>query len=345
MKAIVQSETGDPGVLQLAEVPPPELRAHDVLIRVDSCGVCLHDVVVRNGIYRKRVAMPLVPGHEVAGIVEAVGPAVRGFAPGQRVCTVQRRSVCGQCRECRSGHETSCRFQEFMGDAHLNGGYAEQVAVSEDCVAAVPANVTLEQAAITACAVGVQLNAIRDVGNLRLGETVLVTGANGGQGAHGIQIACAAGGIVVAVTGSVAKADAIRELGAHEVIVAPHGSDFSAQVRDVTDGRGVDVAIDNVGAEIYDSLRRSLAPRGRWVLVGAVSGAFARFNPAQLFTAGISMLSAVSCSRAQLEDALALVARGAVIPLVAETLPLCEAAAAHARLERGGIGGRLILKP
>lgn len=345
MRAVVQDQTGGPEVLRPADVAEPDLRPADVLIRVAACGVCYHDVLVRNGVFRKRVHMPLVPGHEVAGVVERVGPMVRHLQVGDRVCTVQRRAVCGQCRACRSGHEASCTHQEFMGDAHLNGGYAELVAVAEDCVARVPDGVPLDQAAITACAVGVQLNAIRDVGLVRLGETVLITGANGGQGAHGVQIARACGARVLAVTSSVAKREAIIALGADEVVVLPHGRDFSAPIRALTGGRGVDVVIDNVGAEVYDSVRRCIAPHGRWVLVGAISGAKASFNPAQLFTNGIAMLSAVSCSRAQLEDALQLVARGIVRPIVVDELPLAAAAQAHARLENEGIGGRLILRP
>jgi acryloyl-coenzyme A reductase len=345
MKAIVQEITGGPEVLQLAEVPQPDMRPTDVLIQVHACGVCYHDIVVRQGVFRKRVHMPLTPGHEVAGHVVAVGAMTTRFKPGDRVCTVQRRAVCGQCRECRSGRETMCQKQEFMGDAYLNGGYAQMVAVAEDCVAQIPAGVETDQASIVACAVGTQLNAIRDVARLKVGESVLVTGANGGQGAHGVQVARQCGAHVLAVTSSETKADAIRALGAHDVIVCPHGADFSHQVRQATGGRGVDVAIDNVGSEIYTPLRRSMAPGGRWVMVGAVSGETTPFNPAQLFTNGISALSAVSCTRAQLEDALQLVARGQIRPIIVDRYPLSEAAAAHQRVETESLGGRLILLP
>jgi acryloyl-coenzyme A reductase len=345
MKAIVQEGIGGPEILSLREIDVPELRPADVLIRTAACGVCYHDVVVRNGVYRKRVHIPLVPGHEVAGIVEAVGPMTRRLKIGDRVCTTQRRAVCGQCRECRSGREVSCDFLEFMGDAGLNGGYSEFVAVDESCVALVPEGVPLDQAAIVSCAIGVQLNAIRDIGKVQVGENVLITGANGGQGAHGVQIARAIGARVIAITSNETRSDFIRSLGADDVVVVPHGVDFSPMVRALTGGRGVDVVIENVGAELYDFVRRSMARHSRWVLVGAVSGATARFNPAQLFINDISMLSAVSTTRAQLEDALDLVARGLVTPLIADWLPLAEAAAAHARLEREGIGGRLILQP
>lgn len=345
MVAVVQEETGGPEVLHATMIARPQLRSTDVLIQVAACGVCYHDVVVRNGTFRKRVRMPLVPGHEVAGVIVAVGGDVAGLKIGDRVCTVQRRSVCGQCRECRTGLETLCAFQEFMGDAGLNGGYAEHVAVAQDAVVVVPADVTLEQASIAACAIGTQLNAIRDVGRVKLGETVLVTGASGGQGAHGVQVARATGARVLAVTGSEAKVSAIRANGAHEVIVSPHGVDFSRAVCAATGGRGVDVVIDNVGSDIFDSIRRSLAQGGRWILVGALSGRTVPFNPAQLFLNGISMLSAVSCTRAQLHDALALIAEGIVRPVIVDRLPLDAAAEAHRRLEAGSAAGKLLLVP
>ena len=345
MKAVVQRETGAPGVLDVEEVEEPAMLAGDVLIRVHACGVCYHDAVVRSGVFRRHVHMPLIPGHEVAGVVEKVGPAVRNLRVGDRVCTVQRRYVCGQCRECRSGNEASCPNKLFMGDAYLNGGYAEQVAVDESCTALIPASVPMEQAAITACAVGVQLNAIRDVGKLRLGESVLVTGASGGQGVHGVQIARACGAYIVAVTSSQAKAELLRGMGADEVVVTPHGADFSGGVLAATAGRGVDVVIDNVGAQVFDFVRRSCARHARWVLVGELSGAKASFNAAQLFLHDISMLSTTSCSRRHLEDALMLVQRGLVKPVVTRTLPLEGAADAHAALDAAAVTGRIVLLP
>lgn len=344
MKAIVQHETGASGVLKLGEIDKPEVRPNDVLIRVTACGVCYHDVVVRQGIFRKRVHLPLVPGHEVSGIIVETGAAVRQLKVGDRVCTVQRRSVCGECRYCRSNRETLCEFQEFMGDAHLNGGYAEFVAVAEDCTVRVPDNIPLEHASIVACAIGTQLNAIRDVAKVRLGETVLVTGAGGTQGGHGVQVARACGARVLALASSQAKADTILANGASRVIISKHGDDFSKQVRECTGGRGVDVVIDNVGAETFQSVKRSLAQGGRWALVGAISGMKVPFNPAELFINGIDMLSAVSCSRSQLEDSLELVSMGLVSPIIAGELPLDQAAVAHERLEHATSGGKLLLR-
>ena len=345
MRAMVVRQPGGPEALVLEDVAPPALRRNDVRIQVDSCGVCFHDVVTRNGTMKRGVTMPLIPGHEVAGIVESIGPDVRKFRPGDRVATLQRRHICGHCRYCRNDQETSCPEREFLGDAGLNGGYAELVCVEEDNVATVPDGVALEHAAILACTVGTELNAIRDVANVRAGERVLVNGAGGGLGIHGVQVAHLAGAEVIAVTGSAKKVPMIKDAGADHVVVSPHGEDFSALVRAATADEGVDVAIDNVGSDTFHSMRRSLARRGRWVFIGQLSGEFIKLNPAQIFLHGLSILSAQSTNHRQLIDCLQLARRGLVRPMVSCELPLERAADAHRMVESAGPVGRIVLKP
>lgn len=345
MKAMVVRAPGDADALRLEDVPVPALRANDVLIRTAACGVCFHDVVTRNGVMKRGVSMPLIPGHEVAGTVEAVGPAVRGFAVGDRVATVQRRHICGFCRFCRDGRETSCAEREFLGDAGLNGGYAEYVAVEDDNVAKVPDGIPIEHASIVACAIGTELNAIRDVAKVQPGDRVLVSGAGGGLGIHGVQIARLCGGHVIAVTTSDEKARVIADAGAHEVIVVPRGEDFSRRVIAATGGDGVDVVIDNVGSVLFEPTRRSLAMGARWIFIGQLTGDFVSFNPAQIFMKDVTIRSAKSTSRRQLQDALDLVARGLVKPWITDVLPLSRAADAHRIVEAGRSVGRVLLAP
>ena len=176
---------------------------------------------------------------------------------------------------------------------------------------------------------------MRDVGRVSgLGERVLVTGAGGGLGLHGVQLARLAGAFTIAVTTTAAKAARIREAGADEVIVVERGEDFSAEVRRLTDGRGVDAVIDNVGSPVFEPVRRSMADDGRIVLVGQLTGDFISINPAQLFLRNVSILSAKGVSRSQLADALDLVARGRIKPVVEGVYRLEDAAEAH-RLRRG----------
>lgn len=345
MRAVVVDVPGGPEVMRLCDVPIPEMRPTDVLIRVESCGVCFHDVVTRNGVLRRGIKMPVIPGHEVSGVIEKIGPHVFGFKPGDRVTTTQRRHICGHCTYCRSSRETSCNDREFLGDIGLNGGYAEFVAVQQDGVCHIPQGVSFNQAAITSCAIGTELNAVRDVGKVKMGEKVLVTGAGGGLGVHGIQLARLAGAYVIAVTSSTEKQKIILENGAHEVLLVERGEDFSGAVKEATGGNGVDVVIDNVGSPTFEATRRSLAIGARWIFVGQVTGDFVKLNPAQLFMRDISILSAKSTSKRQLQDALDLVARGDIKPVITGEMSIENAAQAHSDVEAGRSTGRIILKP
>ncbi|MGC1936837.1 MAG: alcohol dehydrogenase catalytic domain-containing protein, partial [Pseudolabrys sp.] len=308
MKAMVVHQPGGTEVLRLERVADPIAGPKDVIIKVDACGVCFHDIVTRNGTLKFGVQMPCILGHEISGTVVDVGRDVRAFQRGDRVATVQRYHICGACRYCRTGRETLCPERKFTGDWGMVGGYAEYVAIEDDNVALVPEGVELQDAAIVACAIGTILNAIREIGKLQPGETALVTGAGGGLGMHAIQLARLAGALVIAQTTSPEKADQIRALGAHTVIVHSRGEDFSNAVKKANGGLGVDVAIDNVGSQLFESIRRSMGIGGRWIMIGQLTGEFVPFNPAQLFLKNVSMLSATSTTRKQLDDCLALVA-------------------------------------
>ncbi|MDZ7839613.1 MAG: alcohol dehydrogenase catalytic domain-containing protein [Gammaproteobacteria bacterium] len=331
--------------MKLETIPDPTPGPGEVIIEVGACGVCYHDVVTRDGTLKAGVRMPLIPGHEIAGTVVDVGPGVRTVTVGDRVATTQRARICGHCRFCRSQREPLCDDAEFLGDTRLNGGYAEYVAVGEDNVAKVPQDVLLEWASIAACAIGTMYHAIRGVANVQIGERVLVTGAGGGLGMHGVQLARRSGAFVVAQTTSRNKARQLVEAGAHHVVVAARGEDFSAEVKDVTEGRGVDVAVDNVGTPLYQFTRRSVAKGGRWVLVGQLTGDFVSFNPAQLFLKGLSMLSATSTTREELRDCLDLLRPGGIRAVVENTAPLEAASKAHLALESGTTAGRIVLLP
>jgi D-arabinose 1-dehydrogenase-like Zn-dependent alcohol dehydrogenase len=345
MKAMVVRQPGGVEAMRLETLPDPKAGPREVVIEVEACGVCFHDILTRNGTLKAGVKMPCVLGHEISGIVIEAGAEVRRFKAGDRVATAQRYYICGACRFCRSGRETLCAERKFLGDYGLVGGYGEYVAVGEDNVAAVPGNVELAHASIASCAIGTCLNGVRDVGRVQMGEWALVTGAGGGLGLHAVQIARRAGAVVIAQTTSPDKADLIREMGAQHVVVHARGEDFSPEVKRLTGGRGVDVLIDNVGTPLFEPMRRSLGVSGRWILIGQLTGQFIPFNPAQLFLKNQSMLSVTSTSRNQLEDVLALMGRGEVKAMITRSLPLEEAAEAHRLVEAGRAAGRLVLTP
>jgi acryloyl-coenzyme A reductase len=346
MKAIVIRKPGSPEeALLLEDVKDPIAGNGEVIIKISACGVCAHDIAKRNGTLRKGIQMPLIPGHEVSGQVVEIGANVKQFKIGDRVATVQRSHICGHCNHCRSGREPLCDDAVFMGDAGLNGGYAEFVSAGQDNVAHVPDDVDLESASIAACAIGTMFHAICEVGRVRVGETVLFTGATGGLGMHGIQIAKKAGATVIAVTSSEDGVDGLKNVGADCVVVITRGQDFSEHVREFTKGIGVDVVIDNVGSTVFHALRHSLAKAGRYVAVGQVSGDFVSFNLAQLFLSGISLLSSTSTTRQELQTCLQLLRPGGIRAIIEGTMPLEKAATAHRLVEAGRTRGRILLQP
>lgn len=345
MKAMVVRQPGGLEAMRLETIPDPVAGPREVVIKVDACGVCFHDIVTRNGTLKAGVKMPCVLGHEISGTVVDAGRDVTRFKSGNRVATAQRYYICGACRFCRSGRESLCAERKFLGDYGLVGGYGEYVAVGDDNVALVPDAVSLADASIASCAIGTCLNGVRDVGRVQMGESALVTGAGGGLGVHAVQLARHAGAMVIAQTTSPDKAELIRAAGAHHVVVHARGEDFSPEVKRLTHGRGVDVLIDNVGTPLFDPMRRSLGISGRWILIGQLTGEFVPFNPAQLFLKNQSMLSVTSTSRNQLEDVLGLMQRGDVKAMITQSLPLEKAAQAHRLVEAGRAAGRLVLRP
>ncbi len=307
--------------------------------------MCFHDVVVRNGTLRSGVELPVILGHEVAGTVAAIGQGVRGIAVGDRVATTQRSHVCGGCRYCRTGREPLCAEALLIGDRGLNGGYAEYATYDADSTVPMPDGLDFGPASVAACAVGTAYHAVVAIGRVTPADTVLITGASGGVGLHAVQIARAAGATVLAASTSPDRATALRDAGARHVVAHKRGEDFSAQVRELTGGEGVDVVIDTVGTPVWGPTRRSLANGARLVMVGQLTGDFVPFNPAQLFLRGISLLSSTSVTREELRRCLKLLADGTIRAMVDETLPLEHAAEAHRRLEAGEPLGRLTLSP
>jgi acryloyl-coenzyme A reductase len=344
MKAVLVSQTGGLDVLQYLDVDTPEIGHGELLIRIAAAGVCSHDIAMRKGILKRGIGLPFIPGHEISGTVVKVGEGVRRFKIGDRIATTQRKHVCGICEYCRSGRESYCEKLQFLGHGlNCGGGYAEYTTVGEENVCLVPEGVSMADASIAACAIGSSLNAVRDVGKVKAGETVLVTGAGGGLGIHAMQIAHLCGATVVAVTSDPAKIAMLQEAGADVVVTYERGSDFSAKVREATQGHGVDVVIDNVGTPVFQSCRKSLAKEGRWVLVGELAGDFVPFNPAQLIHNGSSMLSVHSSTRAHLQDCLNLLAGKRIRAFVDSEMLMKDVQQAHQRVESGKANGRVVL--
>ena len=178
------------------------------------------------------------------------------------------------------------------------------------------------------------------------GQRWLVTGASGGLGVHGVQLARLAGAVVIAVASSEDKARRLRELGAHEVVVARHGEDWSPQVLRLTGGRGVDVGLDIIGAATLPTVLRSMALYGRVTVIGEVGSGTFPLRPAIVLLRRLQILASYAPGIVHTATALALLERGELRPVIDSRLPLARAAEAHARMEGGGeVFGRIVLVP
>ncbi|WP_059013555.1 quinone oxidoreductase family protein [Streptomyces specialis] len=339
MKAVVLRRTGGPEVLAVEEVDQPVPGPTDALVKVLACGVSGHDVAERGGVYRRGVVLPKVPGQEICGDVVAVGDRVGHLSVGDRVANKPWNS-CGLCRDCRTGRETSC--PDRAQTAH--GGYGEYAVLPAETLVRIAPTIDPAVGAILGAAVGVALNAVRDTGRVRLGDTVLVTGASGGVGWSAVQLAALAGARVIARTRSSDKAEALIAAGAHQVLV-DGGEEWFRDIGKLTEGRGVDVVIDTVGSRVFTPAFRSLAQHGRYVLVGQLSGEEVSINLARVFFKRAELLGVGSVTRAQIEDVASLVAAGRLQPRIAGTFPLEAIAEAHRMAEDGHQLGRVVVTP
>ncbi|SDP13788.1 D-arabinose 1-dehydrogenase, Zn-dependent alcohol dehydrogenase family [Klenkia soli] len=332
---------GGPEVLVAGSRPVPEPAADQLLVRVAACGVCGHDALARRGLLAAPVGSVL--GHEIAGRVEAAGVDVVGDWVGRRVALVQR-IPCGRCPECAAGTTARCRQGPGFYGEDLPGGYAEYVVASPLNAVPLPDAVDDVTGALLSCAVGTGLKALRTAG-VRAGEVVLVTGAGGGVGVHTVQLARHLGATVVAVTGDAGKVAPLRDAGAAEVAVRPDGRELRRIAAGLDRPRGVDVVVETTGAPTFAVALRALRPGGRLVLVGNTVPGDLPLDPGLVIVRELAVLGSAHAARADLEEVVDLVARGAVHPLAAQVWPLTEAAAAHAALDARTLVGRAVLRP
>ncbi|CAB1369630.1 quinone oxidoreductase family protein [Denitratisoma oestradiolicum] len=342
MKAVVLQQVGDPSRLVYQEVPTPTVTPGHVLVRVHACGVGYRDVIDRRGDV-PMIRTPIIPGHEFAGEVMAIGPGVERWSVGDRVLNLYTAS-CGHCEHCLGGDERRCLLGNETFGLTADGGYAEYVLAHERGLERLLPDIPYDVAATLYSATGVGFNNTAHAAGVVLGERVLVTGASGGVGSAALQTAKLLGATVWAVTSSVAKADSLRALGADHVIVNGTG-DFHKQVMAETGGEGVDAAIDCVGAPTLNGCLRSLRAHGRVVVVGNVDARRFELNLGYILVRSLSIIGSDNITRSALRQTMELVRDGRLRPLIHARLPLAEAAEAHRLLDARGATGRVVLIP
>jgi 2-desacetyl-2-hydroxyethyl bacteriochlorophyllide A dehydrogenase len=342
MKAIRLIEPGRP--VEMQEVPTPGIGPRDVLVRVKAAGICHSDVHYRAGVSPVR-PLPLTLGHEVAGVVERAGAEVVNVKVGDRVC-VHYMVTCGDCAYCSLGSEQFCTSGSMIGK-YRDGGYAEYIGVPARNAFRLPDEVSFEQGAIMMCSSATSFHALRK-GRLRPGESVAVFGV-GGLGMSAVQLARAAGALdVVAVDIDAGKLALAERWGALPVDAAQ--TEPVAEIKRLTGGRGVDVALELIGLPLtMQQAFKSLAVFGRAVIVGLTDQTFEIAPYNDLLNKETEIIGASDHLASELPLLLDLARRGVLdlSGVITGTLPL-EAGAINAamdRLEHFGGDGRVVIVP
>ena len=341
MRALFVRKPGQVPDLEVREVETPTPRMGEVLVEVDSAGLCGHDIAIMTGLLRRGVDHDVILGHEISGRIVQVGEGVSGVSEGDAV-VASLTAFCGECDRCRSGLDYRCRVGRGIGHG-MNGGFAEYVALPARSVTPIPDGVDLTGAALLACPIGVCVRALA-VAGVSAGESVLVTGAGGGLGIHAIQVAGSLGAQVFAATSSAGKLDVLDRFAPGGVILGGE-LDFSELALAFTEDEGVDVVVDTVGSAVVSSSIRSLAQYGRMVMLGEVAGGRAAIRLTDIMFRDAVLHGSTGANRDDIASAARLVAQGEVEPVVHATAPLEDAAEWVRMVTERSVTGRVVLRP
>jgi NADPH:quinone reductase len=322
VKAIQFKEVGGPDVMQLVEVPKPEVRPGMIRMRVHAAGINFADTFFREGNYLIKPKLPDTPGLEAAGVVDAVGDGVTGLKPGMRVAAIGQRT------------------------------YAEYALFYANQVIPLPDFVSFEEGAAFPIQTLTAWFMIHTCHHLTPGQTVLVHSAAGGVGIVAIQIAKAAGARVIGTVSNDNKIAIAKQYGADEVInYETH--DFAEEAKRLTGGKGIDLNLDAVGKPTFDKGIACAAPFGHVILYGRAGGPPDKLDVFRLFEKSIKVSGFVlytasanpDLMREGIKQCFALMQAGKLKMLVGKSFPLAEAPAAHRFISSRGSVGKLVLIP
>ncbi|MDH3569161.1 MAG: zinc-binding dehydrogenase [Gemmatimonadota bacterium] len=345
MKALVLRGHGDLSQLAVDEVPAPVIRGPgEVRIRLEAAALNHLDLWTIRGLPGLALALPHILGGDGAGVVDSVGNDVEHVQPGDRVMLNPGIS-CSRCRYCLRGEHSLCETYRLLGE-HVPGTLAEYIVVPEQNVAAVPTPpgphppISWAEAAAFSLVTLTAWRMLVTRAHLRAGETVLIWGVGGGVSVTALQVAKLCGARVIVTSSSDAKLEAARALGADETL--NHGAlDIVKSVRRLTDRRGVDVVVDNVGEATWDRSLKLLARGGRLVTCGATTGPAVNVDVRRLFWYQWTILGSTMGGAEDFREAVNLLGQGRLRPVIDSTFALDDAVEAFRRLEQGEQMGKI----
>ena len=338
MRAIVVRETGSIDSLRCEDLPDPEAEAGEVVVKVSALGVNVGDVNQTQPGEPRTLRQPRVMGGDAAGTVSAVGAGVESVGIDQRVL-VNPGISCGVCVRCLSGRDNICSAYMLMGYGTLNGGYAEYVKVPEANIVPLPDEVSFVDAATIPIVWITAWHMLFDIGRLTAGDVVLVEPAGSGVGTAAIQLARMAGAQVIAAAGAEWKLERARELGAHAGVDYTDAG-WPGRVRELTDGRGMDIVIDASRGSAFDAAIETMALGGR--AVTAAPGQGSTVEVRRLFRD--QAISAVLLGpKSSLPRIVEMFRLGQVRPVIHAVHPIADIAQAHRDLIDRKAFGKVVM--
>lgn len=342
MNAVRLIEHGRPGRFTFGEVPTPEPLASEVLVEVKACGMNHLDLWVEEGGLPVPIALPRIPGCEVAGVIAALGPGVQGWAVGDPVA-VQSNLFCGTCEFCLRGDESLCLKGRILG-VDRDGGLAERVSVPVSSLVRIPDGVGFDASAALTLAGSTAVHMLTDRTTVREGDWVLVMGAASGVGSAAIQIARHYGARVITTGRTEEKRDLGLRLGAEHAVDVTSDR-WTSEVRKLTGRRGVDLVVEHVGGRVLEQCFECLARGGTIVTCGATIGQEITLNLWPLFVKQQRLIGSYGRHCRDMQTTLRAVADGWLQPVVGRVVPLSEASQALGALREGKVLGKVVVRP
>ena len=340
MKAVRIHQFGGPEVLTYEDVPDPQLRKDQMLVKVRACSLNHLDLWVRKGL--PGVKLPHILGSDIAGEVEEVGEYVSDVKPGQRVL-VAPMHFCGYCVKCLAGVQNQCREFTVLGNA-VDGGNCELFAVSRANIIPIPDSLDFNQAASVPLVFVTAWHMLVGLAGVRPGQTVLVLGASSGVGIAAIQIAKMFHCRIITTAGDESKLEKGRALGA-DYSINHYMQKISEEVRKITNKEGVDIVVEHVGAATWDESMKCLKAGGMLVTCGATTGPSVGIDLRHLFARQLRILGSYMGTMGELHEVLGHVFSGRLKPVIDRTFPLSEIRAAHEYLEKSQMFGKVVVNP
>lgn len=339
MKATVIHDFGTPAVFSYEDVDTPEPAAGHVVVKVAACGLNRYDLYLRMGGITRDIKMPHVMGADITGNIAAIGEGVTGFTEGQRVIIAPGFPVDPKDWD----HEPINQAPSYAVVGTFQwGGYAEYTHMPARFVIPDDTNLPQDQLATVPLCLTTAMHAVKTLGQVGERTKVFIQAGASGSGSMCIQVAKALGAEVMTIVGAEPKVATAESVGA-DYVIRRGIDDQVARVREWTDGRGADVVIDNVGADVFQANMDSLRVGGIFVNFGLVSGYRTEFNLKNFFFNHHILKGSMMGTESELAEGLDLLRAERIKPVLDKTFPLKDAAAAHEYIDSRAVRGNVVL--